>query len=154
MTKTTTRASQWRNDTVELDLPSGRDCEVRVVNGIAAISREGKIPDTLSAVLMETNQTGKFELKEGDQLNELMASAQHVAKKILVSPKVVDADPDEANDEVLIEDIPQNDLMFLFNWAMGGQGGDYDAAKSFPNGGQNGRVQPVQTGGDISTDPE
>lgn len=149
-----TRAQMWRSRTEVIELPSGMDCEVRVINGIAAITRNGKIPNALSSVLMDTNKTGRWNPQDAEQLGEVMETAKVVARRVLVSPKVVDGEPDEANDEVTIEDIPQGDLFFIFSWAMGGKSADMQAATEFPGGGEDGRVPDVPDGGSVQAAAE
>lgn len=134
----TNRAQQWAQSNNEtLELPSGRDCVVRPPNALTMIMEDGDVPDFLYANFLQGFQTGngavaQQELGAREQLKQTSQFINRVVQRSLVSPKIVDGNPDHEDDEITIDMVEDGDKWHIFGWAMAKVGmEDTEVLKSF-----------------------
>lgn len=154
-----THGRDWRQHE-DVELPSGKTATLRKPDVLSLITGGGDVPDVLTRIVMQGVKGKTFDSKDltaGD-LPGLADTLNTVARACFVSPRAVpdaealaleQSDPD--GDWVAVSDIDYMDKLFVFNWAMGGQG---EAARRFPGGQRRAGkgVADVQPGEDLPAD--
>lgn len=118
---------EWRTKRAQASdqtLPSGLTVKLRKVE-VIDLATSGAIPSSLSAAVTESLTTGKEIVPTLADLPSMRTVFVAVAKAALVEP----ADLDVA------QELPFNDLLFIFNWCNG----EAAALKPF----RNGEAEPV-----------
>lgn len=124
---TTNRAQAFKQLQQEVKLPSGVAVLVRQPNVESLITEEGGVPDTLFDLMFSGIEPDKAEAKvkqmSNDEKRAYLKAQLHLADQIVkqcfVSPMVVDSEPDYELDQIVIEDIPIKDRIYIMQWAMG-----------------------------------
>jgi len=135
-----TNAKQWRAQQtrkIELELPSGLTVVVRRPPLHMWISA-GKVPESLvKAMLSQRNQqvTADALQMSPEQFKGLFTFMREVIVATVVEPRIVENAT--AEDEIAPEDVPLDDAMFIFQWALAG--GQVPAAQRAQN--PEGQVQ-------------
>lgn len=125
-----TNAQQWRAahaKLVELELPSGLTIGVRRPPVHVWISN-GKLPEGLvKAMLASRNPQTAAEVMNmsADQLKDMFTFMRDTIVATVVQPRIVVGAT--GDDEIDPDDVPLDDAMFIFTWAM--QGGATPAAQ-------------------------
>lgn len=168
MDTNTGRALAWRNQAksqqanqpTELSLPSGARVLVRRPP-VVAWMHAGRLPQTLVSVLLKAGsgqnpQKNLLSEMNDTQFMEAMTFMADAVREAVIEPRiVVKADPDNP-DEIGLEEIPDEDFNFLFEWIMSGavqtNGGEVSTGElaNFPPdrardsaGANSGEIQPT-----------
>lgn len=120
-----TNAHQWRAQQakrIELELPSGLVVAVRRPPLQMWIAR-GKMPENLvRAMLAHRNSPHAAEdaanAMTPEQFNDLFKFMRETIIATVVEPRIVENAT--AEDEISPDDVPLDDAMFIFQWAMAG----------------------------------
>lgn len=131
-----TSAAQWRAKkqqseaeapTVMLPLPSGAIVEARRLP-LDAWLLSGRLPDAFVAdvikTLKEKPTTGaelpfvKAEDLKPEEVEMFLSTARDIVTATVVRPRIVEIAT--ADDEISAADVPDDDFLFLFDWAMKG----------------------------------
>lgn len=125
----TNRALQWQRQTEVIQLPSGLEAEVQRPNATSMILESGDVPEFLAqrvlTQMFSPDQNGaapgivRVGTKDLASIGKLI---NQVVIASLVSPRIVDGDPDYAKDEISLADVRDTDKSFIFQWAMNGHG--------------------------------
>lgn len=124
---TPTSASNWKKSGAVLTLPSGN--VVRVKNpGIMGMAHAGMVPNGLMSLIMDSVQKGSEpkaeELFSADlKVDEMFQMIDSAVLMMVVEPEIhsVPDSPEERNPDLLyIDDINEEDKMFLWQWSTGG----------------------------------
>ncbi len=126
---TPTPAAEWRREREEgvpLTLPSGNTARIRSIN-FDTLLKYGRLPDPLTPAVHEllTKDPKKDALADlnnhPEDLAPWLALVDAVTLTCFVQPKVLDIRADAlgdrvlADDEILLEDVPLGDKMYLLN---------------------------------------
>lgn len=133
--KSATAAKSWKKATklAELDLPSGNTALVKPMR-ITTMLAEGFFPDSLRAIVMqqlseekpsEEATAGAIQEAFGDmnKLTEMFDVFDRICLAVVKEPQVLPAPENEADrdeDLLYIDEVDQEDKMFIFQWAVGG----------------------------------
>lgn len=134
--KSVTTAKQWKRPAEELELPSGNVCLVRRP-GMRAFVEGGHVPDLLTDLVQKAiSGDDKNALKEvrsaaadPKKFGQFFEMMDMIVLKSVVQPKVLPAVDDDGNEipyevrdeeAIYVDDIDQDDKMFIFNFAVGG----------------------------------
>jgi hypothetical protein len=117
-----TNAAAWRNkqnQAIELELPSGLTVLVRrppIQMWIAA----GKLPENLVRTMLRAGQGTAPVVPDmsPEQFKELFEFMRTTIVAAVVQPRIVDVPTND--DEIAPDDVPLEDAMFIFQWAMAG----------------------------------
>jgi hypothetical protein len=117
-----TNAAAWRSlnsKAIELELPSGLTVLVRrppLQMWIAA----GKLPENLVRTMLKNHQGGPPQVPDmtPEQFKELFGFMRQTIVATVVQPRIVD--PPTSEDEISPDDVPLEDGMFIFQWALAG----------------------------------
>jgi hypothetical protein len=117
-----TNAKEWKSQQsrrIELELPSGLTVAVRRPPLHMWITA-GKLPENLVKAMLA--QRSKQALEESsmtpEQFKELFTFMREVIVATVVEPRIVEGAT--AEDEIDPEDVPLDDAMFIFQWALSG----------------------------------
>lgn len=148
-------ASSWKKKTRFIELPSGLIVEVQDVDlkSLIMSGKSGNAPDILTADVMEMiqgysghdeNQQIEFDLSDTDIVIPFI---ERLIRAVMVSPKIVDSDPDYDNGEILFSDMDlEQEVIFIFEQLMSGV--ELAAAQRFRQR-QDEVVVAVQPGEDV-----
>lgn len=128
-----TDVSEWKKGAGrgqrKLKLPSGNVCLARNP-GLMYFVENGMLPNGLLKLITDAMNEGKppsaREVKgliEDGRLGDMLALARTVTVHSVISPKIHPVPEDEADrDEDLLyaDEIDEGDMMFVFNWVVGG----------------------------------
>lgn len=148
-----TPASTWRQKTETVQLPSGNVAELRRLNLISMMKKKGDVPNFLIRKISEgflgkpiprVLTTDKTPEEDADAAIDALL---WMAKECFVYPKLVDGEP-QTDDEVCIDDIGLNDLMFVMDYAIG----DISLVQTVERfrDAQNGNVEPIPASSDVA----
>ena len=115
-----------------LTLPSGETVKVKNPGGIRAFISAGMIPNSLMS-LVESSLAGKpIDIKDAlapdgeintDMVTDMMALNDRITMACVVEPKVYPVPEDEEDrqdDRLYVDELEDDDKMFIFQWATGG----------------------------------
>ena len=145
-----TSASQWKQGEV-VQLPSGKVAKLKKPDVLDLIMQDGKVPDALAPLIFsnpnaDLSKLGQVELTP-EVLTALIPTLNRMVKACFMEPRVAD-NPGE--DEISVGDVDFKDKLYLFQWALGGEG---QAATTFPQK-QAGSVAGVQSGNGVQRSPQ
>ena len=116
-----------------MELPSGAVVKTRNPGGLRVFLNNGMIPNSLMAVVKKSLDSGKgvdpAELltEDGDidpaMLKDMSTLLDNVAVSCVVMPPirpVPENEEDRSDDELYVDEFPDDDKMFLFQWVTGG----------------------------------
>jgi hypothetical protein len=116
-----TNAKEWRaqkSRRIELELPSGLTVVVRRPPLHMWISA-GKLPENLvKAMLAQRSKQALDESMTAEQFKDIFKFMREVIVATVIEPRIVEGAM--ADDEIDPEDVPLDDAMFIFQWAMAG----------------------------------
>ena len=118
-----TAAKEWRQNIELQELPSGNVAELKRLNLVAMIAKHDDVPNFLLRFVNE-KLNGKPRAKVLKQVDPEISAKDGIgallwmAKQCFVYPKLVDGEPQD-DDEVCIDDISMEDLMFVMDYAIG-----------------------------------
>lgn len=122
----TTPASAWRKVNELITLPSGKVAELKKPNAISMIIEDGSVPDSLIGIVAgningRPQTTAAPEYNRGD-ISGILNLAETICRAAFVSPVIVEdgKQPDYDAGEISIEDVDENDRIFVMNWAFSG----------------------------------
>lgn len=133
--KQPTAAKNWKKAAkrVELTLPSGNVCLAKPMQ-ITKMLSDGFFPDSLRGIVLQ--QIGDEKISEAESaaavqnafqdmtgINEMFEVFDRVCMAVILEPVVLPAPENEAdrNDDIVyIDEVDQEDKMFIFQWAVGG----------------------------------
>lgn len=113
-------------------LPSGENVRLKSMGSMKAFLKSGLIPNDLMTIIQTSISTGKApdmsSMIRADgvdvkMLDDMLVLMDNVVLEVLVEPKVhaVPEDDTDRDEEVLyIDEIDEEDKMFMFQWATGG----------------------------------
>jgi len=149
-----TPASAWKPKTLFIELPTGKVVEVRDVDmqTLVMSSQTGDVPDILTpevAQLLEVaaskGQT-EFDFKDAPTL---IPFVKNVVIAVMVSPAIVNSEPDYDNGEILFSDMDfQQEVVPIFERLMNTM--ELATAQRFRPG-QDADMDDIQTGEDVRT---
>lgn len=122
-----TPASGWKKSGAVLQLPSGN--VMRLKNpGIMELAHQGLIPNSLMSTIMDSIAKGKTDLKPEEMLvnlevSDLFDMMSGAIISMAVEPEVHPVpEPGDPRDPelVYIDDISEEDQLFIWQWATGG----------------------------------
>ena len=115
-----------------VELPSGFTVRVKNPGGLRVFLNAGTIPNSLMAVVQDAMDKGKKIteediMKDGQldpqQLADMMELNDQVALKTIVEPSILPVPENEADrksDQLYVDELPDEDKLFLFQWVTGG----------------------------------
>lgn len=122
-----TSAKAWKKNGATLQLPSGN--AMRLKNpGIMELASKGLVPNALMAVIMDAIKKGKEPkpeeiMSENIEINDMFEMMDKAIIEMAQEPEVFPL-PEQGEkrdpDAVYIDDIDQEDKMFIWGWATGG----------------------------------
>lgn len=121
-----TPASAWRPQSYPLKLPSSRVVEVREVDLIAVVmeSKQEEIPDFISGQVMAM-MNGKGSKKSlgdaavnADNVQDVFSLINLVVRASVLSPRVVQANPNYDKGEIHINDLSTEEKIAIFDVCM------------------------------------
>ena len=128
-----TSVSEFKNKTGGLlPLPSGATIKVHQRGGMQAFLRAGVIPNSLMSIIQAAIDKGeKPDMSsvitddgvDPQMLDDMLKLADNITIMVTVDPQIheVPEDEDDRDDAVLyIDEISEEDKMFVFQWATGG----------------------------------
>lgn len=127
-----TPANQWRK-TILAELPSGAVAELQRVSAIQTVTQDGSIPDDLYNYMLKAadGSLSESDVTENPQaIQAFFLMQQQVVKAAFVNPRVLDQGADYDKGEINLNDVMDEDLTFVAQWAMRG-GDEKDALKRF-----------------------
>lgn len=140
MTLQVTPISQWKQGEV-VQLPSGFVARLKRPDVIELILDDGKVPDVLMPLIfgqqVKPGRQPNTEEITPEMLELLVPTLKKMTKACFVEPRISDT-PDE--NSIGVEDVPFADKLWVFQWAIGGQG---QTAATFPQ----------KSGGNVVTVP-
>lgn len=145
---TRNRANQWKEKTrtgQEITFPSGRTAILKKPD-VMGLARDGLLPNFLAATALQgINPTGGDTIKDyvnktpqAEILKDFAATTALLCRVCFMDPRVVDDPEDE--DGILLSDIPQDDQIFVFGYALGVEA---DMLRMFSGSAQETVVEPV-----------
>lgn len=129
-----TPVSSWKKNNLPLTLPSGNVIKCRAA-GFRAFMAAGIIPNDLMGVVQESLNKGTTPNLEGfgtdmDKIAQMMEMVDNVVIFSAIEPTVAavptrntatgSVPDDRDEDQLYIDEIGDEDKMFLFQWATGG----------------------------------
>lgn len=136
-----TSASEWKKSSSQpaiLTLPSGKNCRIRKV-GFQTFIRQGMIPNSLLGPVQRSLDTGKeldvnLITSEPGQLEDMLLMIDDVVVFCLIEPQVMAIplkdngqgvmvivdDEDRDPDTLYVDEVDEDDKMFIFSVATGG----------------------------------
>ena len=115
-----------------VELPSGFTVRVKNPGGLRVFLNAGTIPNSLMSIVQDAMDKGKRIteediMKDGQldpqQLADMMALNDQVALKTIIEPPLYPVPEDEADrqdDRLYVDELPDEDKLFLFQWVTGG----------------------------------
>lgn len=144
-------ARNWRPQTEELKLPSGRDCIVRKPSVMQVVAKHGRVPASFSPQLLaDANATGTAPEMAPDDLRLALSMADDIVELALVDPRIVPANPDYEAGECLLVDVTFEDKLHIFTWGMGAA--EAEEAVTFPRSGRKSGVDAAPAGEAVRDD--
>jgi len=116
-----------------LQLPSGEVVKVKNLGGLKALLSDGMIPNSLMPLVESAMTSGQVpDMKEVitkdskidySLVDDMMHLNDQIAMRCVVEPKVhpvPENEKDRDDDLLYIDEIPEEDKMFIFQWVTGG----------------------------------
>lgn len=115
-----------------VELPSGFTVRVKNPGGLRVFLNAGTIPNSLMSIVQDAMDKGKKIteediMKDGQldpqQLADMMALNDEVALRTIVEPQlfpVPENEADRKDDRLYVDELPDEDKLFLFQWVTGG----------------------------------
>lgn len=116
-----------------MELPSGFVVKARNPGGLRAFMSSGNIPNSLMTIIQSSlskgkapkpeeilGKSGKLDPKMLEEMNELL---DNITMQTIVEPKIHPrplAEEDRSDEMLYIDEIPDDDKQFLFQWISGG----------------------------------
>lgn len=128
-------ASAWKRKTEIVQLPSGLVAELKKPSVVSLALRGGRLPESLSAIVFDSlNGRKRKDDTDGWQpqnMGEVADLMDVICVGAFVNPKIVE-NPDYEQGQIAIEDVDEQDKMWVLNWAGVG-GGELASARRSPN---------------------
>jgi len=153
-----TPAVEWQRKTELLQLPSGKVVEVRDVDAVGMLlsSPDGSIPDFITQQLADglrgkkSKSALKVEFTPKD-FPALIQIANAITRACIVTPRIVDGEPNYEAGEIHLSDINFDDRLFILNQKMPSE--ELATAERFRRGSAPG-VAVVSEGEDLRPETE
>lgn len=131
---TVTPASAWKRKTEVVQLPSGAVAELKKPSVISLALRGGRLPESLSAIVFDSLNGRKRQDTENwkpENPGEIADLMDVICTGAFVNPAIVEQ-PDYEAGQISIEDVQEEDKLWVLNWAGVG-GGELPSARRSPD---------------------
>ena len=116
------------------ELPSGLTVKLRNPGGMPALIKAKALPNSLMSVVQKSLKSGQgvdekevINIISGDAessfMTEMMEALDAIAMMCIVEPKfnpIPESEDDRSDEELYIDELPDDDKMFIFQWISGG----------------------------------
>lgn len=127
-----TSASEWKKASggQDVTVPSGQTCRARRVD-LKTLIKTGKVPNALKKFIdmdaggmkVDANDISQMILEDTKMMEEMFELVDTIVVACVIEPRVHPVPPDDEDrddDRIYVDDIGDEDKMFLFEWTLGG----------------------------------
>lgn len=125
-----TSVADWKGGGFDpfLDLPSGKTIKVRPATGFKPLIKAGIIPNSLMSIVMSALNKGEEPdlsafSKDLSKINEMLELMDAITIFTVVEPEIksiTDVEGDRDPDSLYVDEVAEEDKMFIFQWVTGG----------------------------------